>query len=172
MVRSEDKRTVDSIFGEDIQWAIDMVGPLDVACTYIISMWGRVMGTIARTMGAISYAPFLVLRQLAAKQFVPMTNGLSQLDFSYEESGAMKKVDHLLQVWKKMVRMSIGNLTCKVTPEYTVWKANKAEDLVIPFGMEDVESEEELFEMPSELEIAKQMFEEKKKKMRIESRKQ
>ena len=38
--------------------------------------------------------------------------------------------------------------------------------------MEDVQFEEELPEMPSELEIAKQMFEEEKKKMRIESHKQ
>ena len=54
------------------------------------------MGIVARTMGAISYAPLLVLRQLAAKQFVLVTNGLNQLDFSYEELGAMKKVDQLL----------------------------------------------------------------------------
>ena len=78
------------------------------------------MGAIARTMGAISYTPLLVLRQLATKQFVPVTNGLSQLDFSYEESGAMKKVDQLLQVWKQTVRMSTGNLSCTVTPEYMV----------------------------------------------------
>ena len=82
----------------------------------------------------------------------------------------MKKVDQLLQVWKQTVRMSIGNLSCTITPKYMVWRAKKVEDVVIPFGMEDVQFEE-LPEMPSELEIAKQMFEEEKKKMRIESRK-
>ena len=83
----------------------------------------------------------------------------------------MKKVDQLLQVWKQTVKMSTGNLNCKATPEYMVWRANKVENVVIPFGMEDVQSEEELSEMPSELEIAKQMFEKEKKKMRVESRK-
>ena len=78
----------------------------------------------------------------------------------------------MLQVWKQTVKMSIGNLSCKVTPEYMVWRANKVEDVVIPFGMEDVQFEEELPKMPSELEIAKQIFEEEKKKMRIEGRKQ
>ena len=68
--------------------------------------------------------------------------------------------------------MSTENLSCTVTPEYMVWRAKKVEDVVIPFGMEDVQFEGELPEMPSELEIAKQMFEEEKKKMRIESRKQ
>ena len=107
-----------------------------------------------------------------AKQFVLVTNSLSQLKFSYEESGAIKKVDQLLQVWKQTVRMSIGNLSCKVTSEYMVWRVKKVEDVIISAGMEDVQFEEELPEMPSELEIAKQMFEEEKKKMRIENRKQ
>ena len=75
-----------------------MVGSLDATNTHIVSMWGQVMGTVAGTMGAISYTPLLVLRQLAVKQFVPVTDGLSQLEFSYEESGAIKKVDQLLQV--------------------------------------------------------------------------
>ena len=92
-----------------------------------------------------------------AKQFVPVTNGFSQLDFSYEESGAIRKVDQLLQVWKQIVRMSIGNLNCKVTPKYMVWRAKKVKDVVIPAGMKDVQFEEELPEMPSELEIAKQI---------------
>ena len=97
---------------------------------------------------------------------------MTQLNFSYEESGAIKKVDQLLQVWKQTVRMSTENLSCKVTPEYIVWRAKKVEAVVIPIGMKDIHFEEELPEMPSELEIAKQMFEEEKKKMRIESRKQ
>ena len=101
-----------------------------------------------------------------------VTNGLNQLDFSYEESGAIKKVDQLLHVWKQTIRMSTGNLSCTVTPKYMVWRAKKVEDMVIPFGMKDVQFEEELPEMPSELEIAKRMIEEEKKKMRIESRKQ
>ena len=99
-----------------------------------------------------------------AKQFVPVTNGLTQLNFSYEELGAIKKVDQLLQVWKQTIRMSTGNLSCKVTPEYMVLRAKKVENVVIPVGMEDVQFEEELPEMPSELEIAKQMFEEEKRR--------
>ena len=51
MVRSKDKGTVGSISREDIQWAVDMVGPLDVTCTHIVSMWGQVMGTVVRTIG-------------------------------------------------------------------------------------------------------------------------
>ena len=60
--------------------------------------------------------------------------------------------------------MNTRNLSCKVTPEYMVWRAKKGEDMVISFGMKDVQFKEELPEMPSELEIAKQMFEEEKKR--------
>ena len=99
-----------------------------------------------------------------------MTNGLNQLKFSYKESGAVKKIDKLLQVWKQIVRMNIGSLSCKVAPEYMVWRSKKVEDMVILSGMEDVQFREESPEVPSELEIAKQAFEEEKKKMRIKSR--
>ena len=68
--------------------------------------------------------------------------------------------------------MSTGNLNCKVTPEYMVWRAKKVKNMVIPLGMEDVQFMEESSEMPSEFEIAKQIFEKEKKKMRIESCKQ
>ena len=50
MVRSKDKIIVGDIFREDLQWAVDMVGPLYATYTHIVSMWGWVMGTIARTM--------------------------------------------------------------------------------------------------------------------------
>ena len=50
MVMPKDKGIVGGIFREDLQWAVDTVGPLDVACSHIISMWGWVMDTITRTM--------------------------------------------------------------------------------------------------------------------------
>ena len=68
--------------------------------------------------------------------------------------------------------MSTGNLSCKVTLEYMVWRAKKVEDMVISPRMENVQFREESPKIPSEFEFAKQMFEKEKKKMRIESRKQ
>ena len=51
MVRSKDKGIVGSISREDVQWVIGMVGSMDDPCTHIVSMWGRVMGTVVGTMG-------------------------------------------------------------------------------------------------------------------------
>ena len=84
-----------------------------------------------------------------------MTSGLYQLEFSYGESEAIKKIDQLLQVWKQIVRMGTRSLSCKVAPEYVVWRAKKVKDLVIPPEMEDVQFREESPEVPSELEITK-----------------
>ena len=47
MVRLKDKGVVGGIFREDLQWAVNMVGPLDAACSHIVSMWGQIMGTVA-----------------------------------------------------------------------------------------------------------------------------
>ena len=68
--------------------------------------------------------------------------------------------------------MGIGSLSCKVASEYVVWKAKKVKDMVIPPELENVQFKEESLEVPSELEIAKQIFKEEKKKIRIESRRQ
>ena len=68
--------------------------------------------------------------------------------------------------------MSIGSLSYKVSSKYMVWRAKKVEDMVIPFGMEDVQFREESPEAPSKLEIAKLVFEKEKKKMMIESGRQ
>ena len=63
----------------------------------------------------------------------------------------------------------VGN---KVTVEYAVWKTRRPRDLVIPLVMERESINEVPQEGPSDLEIAKQVFDEQMKKMRIKSRKQ
>ena len=56
--------------------------------------------------------------------------------------------------------------------EYAVWKARRPRDLMIPPMMEKKPISEIPQEWPSDLEIAKQLFEAEMKKMRIKSQKQ
>ena len=58
----------------------------------------------------------------------------------------------------------------KVTIEYAVWKARRPWDLMIPLMMDREPIAPQ--EGPSDLEIAKQVFDEKMKKMRVKSQKQ
>ena len=59
-----------------------------------------------------------------------------------------------------------------VTIEYAVWKAQRPPDLMVPPMMDREPIDEVSQKGPSELEIAKQVFEKEMKKMRIKSRKQ
>ena len=61
-----------------------MACTVDVTCSFSLLVWREAMGTITGIMGAISYAPLMVVRQFGGKQFIPATGGLDQLEFSYE----------------------------------------------------------------------------------------
>ena len=56
--------------------------------------------------------------------------------------------------------------------EYVVWKARRPRDLITPPMMDREPIEEAPQEGPSDLEIAKQVFDEEMKRMRVKSRKQ
>ncbi|MBA0778143.1 hypothetical protein Gotri_006048 [Gossypium trilobum] len=47
---------------------------------------------LLRILGAVGYAPLLVLRQYWSRQFVPATQGLAQCKFSYKGDGYKKKI--------------------------------------------------------------------------------
>ena len=128
------------------------------------------MGIVIRIMGAVNYAPLMVVRQLGGRQFIPATAGLTQLEFSYDDSMAPKEIDRIVKSWKQTFRVNTGLVGNKVTMEYAVWKAQRPRDLMIPPMMdrEPVAPQKR----PSDLEIAKQLFDEEMKKMRVKSRKE
>ena len=90
------------------------------------------MGTVARIMGAVNYAPLMVVRQLGERQFIPATAGLTQLEFSYDDAMASKEIDRIVKSWKQTFRVNTGLVGNKVTMEYAVWKARRPRDLMIP----------------------------------------
>ena len=100
------------------------------------------MGTVARIMGAISYAPLMVVRQLEGRQFIPATAGLAQLEFPYNDPMASKEIDWIVKSWKQTFRVNTGLVSNKVTMEYVVWKARRPRDLMTPPMMDREPSEE------------------------------
>ena len=78
----------------------------------------------------------------------------------------------MVKLWKQTFRVNIGLINNKVTIEYAIWKVRRSRNLVIPPAVEAEFVEKTPQEGPSDLEIAKQVFEEEKKKMRMVSRKQ
>ena len=62
------------------------------------------MGALIGIVGAISYAPLMVARQFAGKQFIPSTRELEQLEFSYEIV-EVKEID--MAIWEKENRIRV-----------------------------------------------------------------
>ena len=56
--------------------------------------------------------------------------------------------------------------------EYAVWKAQRPQDLMVPPMIDREPIDEVPQKEPSDLEVAKQVFDEKMKKMRVKSWKQ
>ncbi|MBA0672634.1 hypothetical protein Goklo_028985 [Gossypium klotzschianum] len=71
--------------------------------------------------GGVGYAPLLVLRQYRSMQFVPVTQGLAECEFSYGGEGYKKKAREMASAWnqtRRMKRLAVGPMT---TPEYSEW---------------------------------------------------
>ena len=54
-----------------------MASTMDAICSFIVSVWRQALDTITRIMGAVSYAPLMVVRQLEGRQFISVTTGLT-----------------------------------------------------------------------------------------------
>ncbi|MFQ6668599.1 hypothetical protein Gotur_034178 [Gossypium turneri] len=48
-----------------------------------------------RSLRAVGYAPLMVLKQYGSRQFVPVTQGLAQCEFSYKDDGYKKKIPEM-----------------------------------------------------------------------------
>ena len=94
------------------------------------------------------------------------------MEFSYDDSMASKEIDRIVKSWNETFRINTGLVGNKVTMEYAMWKAWRPRDLVIPPIMDREPINEVLQEGSFDLKIAKQVFDEEMKKMRVKSRKQ
>ncbi|MBA0881013.1 hypothetical protein Goshw_002430 [Gossypium schwendimanii] len=61
--------------------------PKDVTKHHWVSDWVPLLGL----WGGVGYAPLMVQRQFALRQFVPATDGLAQSEFAFTGEGYMKK---------------------------------------------------------------------------------
>ena len=94
------------------------------------------------------------------------------MEFSYDDPMASKEIDRIVKSWKQTFRVNTGLVSNKVTMEYAIWKARRPRDLMTLPMMDREPIEEAPQEGPFDLEIAKQVFDEEMKRMRVKSRKQ
>ncbi|MBA0635702.1 hypothetical protein Godav_000088 [Gossypium davidsonii] len=85
---------------------------------------------LLRIWGAVGCATLLVLRQYSSMQFVPVTQGLAECEFSYRGDGYRKRVHEMVSAWshtRRMKRLAVGLMT---TPEYSEWWVKRINDNV------------------------------------------
>ncbi|MBA0672943.1 hypothetical protein Goklo_029752 [Gossypium klotzschianum] len=73
---------------EDVEWKAPWMVPDEILYRCGDFDWVPLLGI----WGAIGYAPLLVLKQYRSRQFIPVTQGLAQSEFSYKDDGYKKKI--------------------------------------------------------------------------------
>ncbi|MFQ6660406.1 hypothetical protein Gotur_028940 [Gossypium turneri] len=141
---------------EDVEWRAPWLLPDEILYRYGDFDWVPLLGI----WGAISYAPFLVLRQYRSRRFIPTTPGLAKCEFSYKGDGCKKKIREISNAWnqtRRIKRLDVGLMT---TPEYNEWWVRRINDNIPKPSQENSQSiEEYLRVVTSELEIVRQDFE-------------
>ncbi|MBA0820526.1 hypothetical protein Gohar_019451, partial [Gossypium harknessii] len=80
-----------------------------------------------RIWGAVGYGPLLVLRQ-GSRQFIPVTQGLAQCEFSYKGDNYKKKVQEILNAWNQTYIMKRFTVRLMTTLEYNWWWGKRVND--------------------------------------------
>ncbi|KAG8500656.1 hypothetical protein CXB51_004400 [Gossypium anomalum] len=78
--------------------------------------------------GAVGYASILVLKQYRLRQFIPVTQGLAQCEFTYKGDNYKKKVCEISNVWNQTRRMKGFTAGPMMTPEYNWWWGKRLND--------------------------------------------
>ncbi|XP_040940203.1 uncharacterized protein [Gossypium hirsutum] len=73
---------------------------------------------LAGIWGAIGYAPLMVLRQYRSRQFIPVTQGLAQYEFSYKDDNYKRRVRNISDAWNQTRRMKGFTTGPMTTPKY------------------------------------------------------
>ncbi|MBA0575208.1 hypothetical protein Golob_028059, partial [Gossypium lobatum] len=104
-------------YREDVEWRALWMIPNEIL--YRCGEFDWVL--LLRIWGAVGYTPLLVLRQYRSRQFIPVTQGLAQCEFSFKEDNYKKKVREISNSWNQTHRMKILAVNPMATPEYSLW---------------------------------------------------
>ncbi|KAG8492600.1 hypothetical protein CXB51_010037 [Gossypium anomalum] len=146
--------------GEDITWRAPWIRPSVLLYKCGSQDWVPLLGL----WGGIGYAPLLVQRQFSSRQFIPATGGLVQSEFAFMGEGYMKKVRDTARSWNEIHFMELALYADTLTQDYDIWRKQRVSSQQIS-STNCTAQNPFLEEMPSELDIARQEFEQEKAKM-------
>ncbi|KAA3480216.1 Nucleoside-triphosphatase THEP1 [Gossypium australe] len=147
---------------KDIEWRAPWFVPNEILFRYGSFDWVPLLGI----WGPVGYAPLLVLRQYRSRQFIPVTHGLTQCEFSFKGDNYKKRIKEISTAWnqtRRMKKLTVGSMT---TPEYSGWFSNRINDNIPRPSLKDVRPMEKYLQVAlSELEIIKQDFEKRNREL-------
>ncbi|MFQ6655315.1 hypothetical protein Gotur_025928, partial [Gossypium turneri] len=91
--------------------------------------------------GGVGYAPLLVQRQFASRQFVPVTDGLAQSEFGFMGEGYMKKVRDTANSWRQIYLMKLALYADTITKAKAKKEEERAARAIIELRKKNVEYE-------------------------------
>ncbi|KAG8474138.1 hypothetical protein CXB51_033682 [Gossypium anomalum] len=145
---------------EDIMWRAPWIRPSVLLYKCGGQDWVPLLGL----WGGVGYAPLLVQRQISSRQFIPATGGLAQFEFAFAGEGYMKRVRDIAKSWKEIHFMELALYADTLTQDYDIWRRRRVSSQQISSTNYTAQNPF-LEEMPSELEIARQEFEQEKAKI-------
>ncbi|XP_012480805.2 uncharacterized protein LOC105795671 [Gossypium raimondii] len=114
--------------------------------------------------GGVGYAPLLVQRQFASRQFVPVTDGLAQSEFAFMGEGYIRKVRDTANSCRQIYLMELALYADTITVDYDLWRQRRVKSQVTP-PIDEAYRNPFSEKIPSELEIARHEFEREKAKL-------
>ncbi|KAG8503089.1 hypothetical protein CXB51_000893 [Gossypium anomalum] len=145
---------------EEITWRAPWIRPSILLYKCGSKDWVPLLGL----WGGVGYAPLMVQRQFASRQFIPATGGLAQSEFAFTGEGYKKRVRDIAKSWKEIHLMELALYADTNTQDYDIWRQRRVNSQQIsptdytfwnPFSKE----------ISSELEIARHEFEREKAKL-------
>ncbi|XP_016751802.1 uncharacterized protein [Gossypium hirsutum] len=103
-----------NLWAEDIKWRAPWLIPDEILYRCGDFDWVPLAGI----RGAVGYAPLMVLRQYRSRQFIPVTQGLAQCEFSYKDDNYNRRVREISDAWNQTRRMKEFTAGLMTTPEY------------------------------------------------------
>ncbi|MFQ6646754.1 hypothetical protein Gotur_019074, partial [Gossypium turneri] len=101
---------------EDLTWRGHWIRPSVLLYKCENQDWMPLLGL----WGGVGYAPLMVQRQFASRQFVPVTDGLAQSEFAFTGEGYMKKVRDTANSWRKIYLMELALYADTITVNYDI----------------------------------------------------
>ncbi|KAG8480520.1 hypothetical protein CXB51_024625 [Gossypium anomalum] len=106
---------------EDITWRAPWICP----SVLIYKCGSQDWVPLLRLWGGIGYAPLMIQRQFASRQFILATRGLAQSEFAFTGEGYMKRVRDTAKAWKKIHLMELALYADTITQDYDIWRKQR-----------------------------------------------